>query len=170
MNSKLKINVFGIVFLIIATFLDQISKSLAVSFLKDKAPIDLIPGVFELRYLENQGAAFGLFQHRQILFVIIAIIILIAGFLFYQNFPMTSRFLPIRLCILCIASGAIGNMIDRVILGYVVDFFYFVMIDFPIFNVADIYVTVSIAVLIILILFYYSDDDMQYFSFHRGEK
>ena len=65
-----------------------------------------------------------------------------------------------------VSSVSVGNMIDRVYLGYVVDFFYFNLIDFPIFNVADIYVTVSTIVLVILILFYYQEDEFEEL-FHR---
>ena len=68
--------------------------------------------------------------------------------------PHERRFIPLRICMLMIASGAIGNMIDRIRLNYVIDFFYFELIDFPIFNVADIYVTVAAIFLILLILFY----------------
>ena len=61
-------------------------------------------------------------------------------------------------------AGAIGNMIDRAVRGYVVDFFYFRLIDFPIFNVADIYVTVTMILLLILILFYYKEEDLEFLS------
>ena len=84
----------------------------------------------------------------------------------YGKLPNAQRYLPLRICIIGICAGAIGNMIDRIYLGYVVDFFYFNLIDFPIFNVADIYVTVSTIVLVILILFYYQEDEFEEL-FHR---
>lgn len=170
MNSKIKLNIFGVLFMIIAVVIDQLTKLAASSYLKTNGPIELFPGIFHLQYLENRGAAFGIFQHKQLVFVVVAVVILLAGVILYQNFPVTARFLPVRLCILCIAAGAVGNMIDRVRLGYVVDFFYFILIDFPIFNVADIYVTVSIAFLVILILFYYTDEEFRYFSLRPGVK
>ena len=61
---------------------------------------------------------------------------------------------------LLIAGGAIGNSIDRMRLGYVIDFFYFKLIDFPVFNVADIFVTVSVVLLIFFILFFYKEEDL----------
>ncbi len=170
MNTKIKLNIFGILFMILAVVIDQMTKFAASSYLRINGPVKLIPGIFHLQYLENRGAAFGIFQHKQLVFVVVAAVILLAGAILYQNFPVTSRFLPVRLCILCIAAGAVGNMIDRVRLGYVVDFFYFILINFPIFNVADIYVTVSIAFLILLILFYYTDEEFQYFSLRPGVK
>ena len=84
----------------------------------------------------------------------------------YGKLPNAQRYLPLRICIIGICAGAIGNMIDRIYLGYVVDFFYFNLIDFPIFNVADIYVTVSTIVLVFLILFYYQEDEFEEL-FHR---
>ena len=73
---------------------------------------------------------------------------------------MEKKFLPLRICAVLIMAGAYGNCIDRIRYGYVVDFFYFKLIDFPIFNVADIYVTVSVAAVIILLFFYYKEEDL----------
>ena len=72
---------------------------------------------------------------------------------------MTRRFLYLRVIAVLFLSGAVGNAIDRMMNGYVIDFFYFSLIDFPIFNVADIYVAVSTILLIVLMLFYYKDED-----------
>ena len=69
---------------------------------------------------------------------------------------------PLILTLLVLAAGACGNLIDRVVSKYVVDFIYFVVIDFPVFNVADIYVTLSVISLIILILFHYRDNDLDF--------
>jgi signal peptidase II len=66
-----------------------------------------------------------------------------------------------------IAAGAIGNMIDRIRYDYVVDFIYFVFINFPIFNVADIYVSISTFVLIFILLFYYKEEDLNFISFKQ---
>ena len=79
----------------------------------------------------------------------------------YTKLPLTKRFTPLRLCAIFLIAGAIGNMIDRVRQSFVVDFLYFELIDFPIFNVADIYVTVSTAVFIVLILFYYKEEELE---------
>lgn len=83
---------------------------------------------------------------------------------------MTKHFLPLRICAVFILAGAFGNMIDRVIRHYVVDFFYFSLIDFPIFNVADIYVTFSAFGLIILLLFYYKEEDLEQIFHNRKGK
>ena len=75
-----------------------------------------------------------------------------------------------RIICFVISAGAIGNFLDRVRLNYVVDFIYFSPINFPVFNVADIYVTVSFAVLILLIFFKYKEEDFDFLSFRRREE
>lgn len=151
-----------------ALFIDQLTKQLAVLALKDQAPWVLIEGVFELRYLENRGAAFGLMQNMQFVFVIGALVICAVIAFLYGRIPQTGRYLPLRICAVLLCAGAVGNMIDRVRLNYVIDFFYFRLIDFPIFNVADCYVVVACAVFVILILFFYQDEDFAFFG--RSEK
>ena len=153
--------------------LDQYTKYLATTHLIDN-PIVLIDGVFELRYLENRGAAFGLFQNQQLFFLIVtSITLLLIGYI-YVRLPKVKHYLLLRISLLAIVAGAIGNMIDRVRQQFVVDFFYFKLIDFPIFNVADIYATVATFALIFLFLFYYKEEDFdvifKLFSFKKGEK
>ncbi len=149
----------GLVAIIILVLLDQISKHFAVLHLKDQADVMLINGVMKLQYLENRGAAFGILQNQRTLFIVLFIVIVIIAAVFYCNVSMDRKFLPLRQTAILVIAGGTGNLIDRVSQGYVVDFFYFYPIDFPIFNVADIYVTLSMFALILLLLFYYKDDD-----------
>lgn len=141
--------------------LDQWTKVLAVAGLKDQEPFVIWDGVFELRYLENRGAAFGMMQGQRTFFLIIGLFVFAAVIYLFMHMSKEKMFWPIRLIAICILAGAWGNMIDRMRLSYVVDFFYFKLIDFPIFNVADIYVSVGTAVLAVLILFYYKDEDLE---------
>lgn len=145
----------------IGILLDQYTKMLAVKHLKNQSSIDIIENVFQLHYLENKGAAFGMLQNQKLFFIITTSIVLVLICLFYINMPHTKRLIPLRLCLIGIAAGAVGNFIDRIRLNYVVDFLYFELIDFPVFNVADIYVTLSAIGLILLILFYYKEDDLE---------
>lgn len=148
---------------------DQYTKVLAAAQLKDKQAYVIIDGVFELLYSENRGAAFGMMQGKQGFFLIIAAIVL--GAAAYMMWKMPSwkhgRYHWLKVCVIMITAGAIGNMIDRVSQGYVVDFLYFSLINFPIFNVADIYVTVATGVLILLMLVYYKDEDLEIFQLRR---
>ena len=105
--------------------------------------ITLIPKVFRLYYLENRGSAFGLMQNQKVFLVFFTVIILAALTFFYRKIPDTGRMMPLKIAVVLIYAGAIGNFIDRIRQSYVVDFFYFELIDFPVFNVADIYVTTA---------------------------
>lgn len=147
--------------------LDQWSKHMAVLHLRGTGGTDLIPGVFRLTYLENRGAAFGVLQGQQWFFYIITAVILVAVLLVYTRIPAGRKFVPLRVCAVFIVSGALGNLIDRVRLGYVVDFFYFELIDFPVFNVADIFVTLSAVLLAVLLLLYYKEEDLEYIFHSR---
>lgn len=140
---------------------DQLTKYLATVKLKGKEPFDLIPNVFQFYYHENNGSAFGMFGGKTIFLLIFTSLILIGILYVYFKLPMEKRFLPLRLIAMCLIAGAIGNMIDRYTYHYVVDFLYFKLIDFPIFNVADCYITVSAAVLLILSFFYYKEEDFE---------
>lgn len=168
-EGKLR-GLWGILALILMVCLDQWTKSMAVTHLKDSPGIDLVTGVLRLEYLENRGAAFGIFQNQQWISLILAAVFLFAAVLFWIRMPASRRMLPMRLITVALAAGAVGNMIDRVIHHYVVDFIYFCLIDFPIFNVADIYVTCSCALALILVFFYYRDDEFDFLFGKKKEK
>lgn len=163
-SSSVKYYLSALAGLILLVLADQFTKLLAVRHLKDQESLVLVKGVFELHYLENRGMAFGLLQNQRGFFVIATTLALLAAVYFYYIVPKTKRYFPIQICIVFLTAGALGNFIDRILLGYVVDFFYFSLIDFPIFNVADIYVTVTFAVLVLLIFFYYKEEDLEVFT------
>lgn len=154
-----KINIICVLIFVISLVLDQFTKYLAKSTLIEN-PITIIEGVFSLTYLENRGVGFGLLQNRMYLILAVNIIVLFLITFIYFNMPKTRRLIPVHVLLTLIVSGAVGNIIDRVRLGYVVDFFYFELIDFPIFNVADIYVSVSVVLLVLLMLFVYSSEEI----------
>ena len=181
-KSKKNLIISGIV-VVLMVLLDQVTKWLAVLFLKGQPSIPIIKDVFELRYLENQSAAFGtdpisilhrifsfevfnqnpqLFLTVKMAFFILLTIAIIALFVFaYVKIPAKKRFFYVDCILILFVAGAIGNFIDRLFNNYVVDFFYFKLIDFPIFNVADIYVTVAAFAMVVLMLFYYKDEDLE---------
>lgn len=166
MTKKTYINlIIDFVFALVLVVFDQYTKAWASVNLKDKPAISLIPGVLELNYLENKGAAFGMLQNQRIFFVFVAVVILACIIYILIKAPCERRYVILHILLSLIAGGAVGNMIDRVSLNYVVDFIYFKIIDFPIFNFADIYVTVSTAILIIILLFVYKENDLQFLSF-----
>jgi signal peptidase II len=143
----------GIIFLF-SIVSDQLTKLWAVDVLKDGESIKFIGNFLRFTYAENKGAAFSILQNQLWFFIIATVVML--GILSYMFF-MTKNLTPVsRLAISMIAGGAIGNFIDRLRLGYVVDFidvrfgsFY----NFPIFNIADSFVVCGTILMIILILF-----------------
>ena len=83
---------------------------------------------------------------------------------------MEKKYLPVQIISLFLIAGGLGNLIDRIRLGYVIDFFYFSLINFPVFNMADIYVTVSMAILFVLLIFYYKEEDFDLLFSFRAKK
>lgn len=143
-------------------FVDLFTKTWAARALSDGRHVPIIKGVLEFYYIENRGAAFGIFQNGTAILSAISLIAVIALIIAYLRIPDGPKYLPLRLIAVFLCAGAAGNLIDRITLHYVRDFIYFSLIDFPVFNVADIYVTVSVFFLILLILFYYKDEDLQF--------
>ena len=154
-SDHLKDKLAAIVGLLLLLIFDQWTKLLAISHLKGKADIELLPGVFSLHYLENHGAAFGILRDQQWIFLILAVVFLVAAVILYVRMPFTAGMIPLRIITVFIAAGAVGNMIDRIFRHYVVDFLYFSLIDFPVFNVADIYITCCAVLLVLFVVFYY---------------
>lgn len=143
---------------------DQVSKYLVRAYLRPLpgGRIVLADGILELQYLENRGAAFGMLEDRGWLFCIFALaVILVTGTLCIRC-PSGRRLLPFRLSMVFILAGAAGNLTDRVARGYVTDFIYFRLIHFPVFNGADICVTIGTCLLMILLVFRYRDDDLSW--------
>lgn len=135
--------------------LDQLVKLLCVLKLKPINTKCIIDNFFYLTYVENRGAAFGMLKGARWIFVIIAIIATTLG-IYYYNKLKNEKFVSLyRVSIILILSGAIGNMIDRVFRGYVVDMFHFIFWgkDFAVFNIADIYVCVGTFFLALAIIF-----------------
>ena len=155
---------------LVLIFLDQWTKHLAVTHLKGNPAFVIIDGVFELYYPENRGAAFSILQGKQSFLFLITLAVLAFTVYALIKMPVNRRFLPLTICLNMLASGAVGNMVDRVSNGYVVDFLYFSLIDFPIFNVADIYVTTAAAAFLVLMLWFYKEEELEIFSPSRKKE
>lgn len=152
---------------LILIFLDRLTKYLAIVRLKGQDSFVILKDVFELTYLENFGTAFGMFQNKKIFILIMGIVFMAIVLWVLVRIPNSKRFLPFHLSVAGILAGGIGNMIDRFQYGYVVDFFSFVLIHFPIFNVADCYIVVSVFFLLVMFLFVYKEEELDFLSFKR---
>jgi signal peptidase II len=155
---------FGLLTTALLTLFDQWTKHLAVENLAGKSGKILIPGVFQLQYLENRGAAFGFFQNQRWIFVVLTIIFVLGIIWLYFKIPMERKYFILHAVSVLLTAGALGNFIDRLRLGYVVDFFFFSLINFPIFNVADIFVVISFIIIAICILFVYKEEDLTFIN------
>ena len=127
--------------------LDQLSKLLAVKLLAPISSVPLWEGVLHLTYVENKGAAFGMLADHRWVFMSISTVAIIAIALYLYSGKNTSKLYTSALML--IVSGGIGNMIDRIALGYVVDFIDFALIDFAVFNIADSLVCIGAGLLIL---------------------
>ncbi|APH17292.1 signal peptidase II [Clostridium sporogenes] len=142
-----------IIILILGIVLDRISKIWALNTLASGKDIVIIKNLFSLSYLENRGAAFGIFQNRLIFLSLITAIVILGVAYFIVKYKPTSKLLKISLSL--IISGAIGNLIDRIYYKFVVDFIMLHYKDvyfFPTFNVADTLVVIGTILLAIYIL------------------
>lgn len=155
---------FDFVLMIFLITIDQITKYYAIKLLRDRDGIDIIPDILELSYLENRGAAFGMLQNQKLFFIFITIIVLSVILYIILKTPCHAKYTKLHIALIFVSSGALGNMIDRMRLNYVVDFIYISLIHFPVFNVADIYVTVSSAVLVFFLCFCYKENDLNFLS------
>lgn len=141
-------------FMILAiVIIDQITKYLAVLYLKHIDTYPLIKNVFHLTYRENTGAAFSIFRDKQIFLIVMTSIVVFILIIYLIRILRKRNLLLLKLPLAFITGGAIGNLIDRIRLNYVIDFFDFNLINYPVFNVADIFIVIGSIILAYGILF-----------------
>ena len=139
---------------------DQITKVWAVMYLHEaERVIPVIDGVFEFHYTENRGVAFGMLEGQLWLFVPMTLLVVALLGVMLLRSPLR-QFKLFTIPAVMIIAGAVGNLIDRILYGYVIDFLYFKLIDFPIFNFADCCVVVGAILLFVFFLFVWKDDEM----------
>lgn len=155
---------FQLLVIVVLIFIDQWTKYWAYTSLRSDGPIQVIDRIFQFTYVENRGAAFGMFQNQVMILAIFTSVIVIGIFVVLQRVPKIKKYIPLRAALLVLVAGAIGNLIDRVRLNFVIDFLYFQPIDFPVFNIADIYVVCSSIILMGLMLFVYKEEDLNFFK------
>lgn len=154
----------GALSVLLLTFVDQYTKFLSETHLAGKPSIVLIQGMLELKYLENTGMAFGLLAGKKMFFLLICMLFFLLGIYLFFRIPKERYYLPLLLILFLMLSGAVGNFIDRAWRGYVVDFIYFSLIDFPIFNLADVYVVCGSILLILFVCLKYHEEDFAFLN------
>ena len=137
--------------------LDQLFKYLVVTFLKDKLPIVLVEGVLELLYVENRGAAFGMLQNQQWFFILLTSVVMVF-LIAVVVWGKYRQYMLLNMSFVLVLGGGIGNLIDRIAHGFVIDYIYFKVIDFPVFNFADCCLVVGAVFMLVFFFFVYEDD------------
>lgn len=134
----------------IILLIDQGTKYIVKSTMSLYESIPVIPNIFHLTYIENPGAAFGLFANQRVFFVIITLIILVSIIYFY--YKLKGNHLLLRIALGMVVGGAIGNLIDRLKMGVVTDFFDFRI--WPVFNIADTAIVLGMIYIAYQLLFH----------------
>jgi len=127
--------------IVLLTVIDRITKYLAVTTVKVSGPKEFLFGLFQFRYVENTGAAFSSFSGNTFLLTVVTSVILAGCLILLLSRKIKSNFMNI--CLLLIVAGGLGNLIDRIMYGFVVDFIEPLFIDFAVFNFADCCITVG---------------------------
>lgn len=177
-----------ILLFILLLMLDRVTKNMATAYLKDGEPFVIINNVLEFHYLAggNSGAAWGILKGQTMFFVIIALVVMALVALLIVRLNkiilkteqdessdksgdtdntcvaapyLIRKYTLLQIVFTVLEAGAAGNLIDRATEGSVVDFIYFKLIDFPIFNVADCYVTISVILLVVVCVFFLKEDE-----------
>ena len=143
---------FMVLFAVFILAIDQITKFLTVANITLFGRVDFLPGIVSLTYVQNDGAAFSMLEGQQWLFAVVFAVF--AGFIIWE---FSKKRLPFttfeRFCIVAVFAGGLGNMIDRLRLGYVVDMIEVEFIRFPVFNVADCFITCGCILLMLHLIF-----------------
>ena len=147
-----------------AVVLDQVTKLLVLKLMTLGQSIPIIPSVINLTYIQNRGAAFGMLSNHRWVFMVLSTLVMFA--IIFVIIKFKKYFHPLMIVGLSFTvGGGIGNMIDRTVLGYVVDFIDFTLINFAVFNIADTFICIGVGLLVLDILLKKSD-----LSFLDGKK
>lgn len=136
--------------------LDQFTKYLTVANIPLHTNVPLLPGIVRLTYVQNTGAAFSMFRGMQWLFVLVFLALTVLLLWEYYRSPMPFTRLE-RFCLAAVYGGGLGNMLDRIRLGYVVDMIETEFIVFPVFNVADCFICCGCILLMVHMIFFNPD-------------
>ena len=159
-QEKKNIIIISVIVGLILVVIDQFTKELVINTYKVGQGKAVIKDVFEIQHIKNKGSAWGMFHNIPVIPIVISLIMILLIMYVYSSLLKYKRYRSLRICVVFLLAGAVANIIDRIRLGSVTDFLYFKLINFPVFNVADIYVTFSVAVVIILLIFKFEMGDI----------
>ena len=158
-KSDKQFYIISAITVIILVILDQITKWQALTKLKPIKNTVVIKGFLDFTFVENRGAAFGILSGQRVFFIVLTAIVA-AGIVYsFYKLPKTKEYYYLKCGLLLVLSGAIGNVIDRAVRGYVVDFLEVTFIKWPVFNLADIYVVIGACFILFLSLFVIKEEE-----------
>lgn len=160
-NKHIRIFILPIIIIAFLTSFDQLTKYMITGSFELYDSKNIIPNILSFTYIRNTGVAWGMFKGKRIIFLILTAVTLLFCIYIYSNIHDNKKYRLLRISLIILISGALGNMIDRIKLGYVIDFFDVDFMDFPVFNVADIYVVISMIALFLLLMFKYDNDEFE---------
>lgn len=144
-----------LVVIMLVLIMDQLSKFYIQTHLSPGTSIPVIESVFHITYVLNPGAAFGLFEHQTLFFLMVAVVLVLAAAYFYPRIP--EQYTLLRFGVGLLVGGAAGNVIDRIKTGYVIDFFDFRI--WPVFNVADAAIVCGVGCIIVTMMYIHKEDE-----------
>lgn len=165
--TKKVLLILDVLLILSLVLIDQVIKHYALTILTEQGSIVLWEGVLQLTCLKNTGGILGFLQNQTPFLLFMAGILLLLLFYLLIKLPDKPKFCIAHLVLSCMLAGALGNLTDRIRFGYVIDYIYFIGIDFPIFNGSDILVSFSVLVLLGLLLFYYKEKDLEFLTFKQ---
>lgn len=142
--------ILSIVFCSLLVAIDQLVKYSVIQYLKPIEYFNVLDGIIRFRYVENSGAVFGSFAAHTLILTVVSAVLLCITVYFLATDKSKSKF--VNFCLLLMVSGGIGNIIDRIRLGYVVDYIEPLFVDFAVFNFADCLITVGAGMLIVYLI------------------
>ncbi len=158
-KSDKQFYIISAITVIILVILDQITKWQALTKLKPIKNTVVIKGFLDFTFVENRGAAFGILSGKRVFFILLTVVVA-AGIIYsFYKLPKTREYNWLKCGLVLVLSGAIGNVIDRAVRGYVVDFLEVTFIKWPVFNLADIYVVIGACFILFLSLFVIKEEE-----------
>lgn len=165
---KKRILIWDLICLILLIVIDRITKYLALAHCK-KENYMLIQDTLEITYLENYGGILGTLNNQRFFFIFISAIFICLILFFLFALPNQKKFTFLNIWLIFIMSGSIGNLLDRIIYGFVVDFIYFSSLNFPVFNLSDIWVSFGMIGTLIVLVFQLKEKDLEFLNFKQNK-
>lgn len=158
-DNEKQFYIISAITVIVLVLLDQITKWQALTKLKPIKNIVVIKGFLDFTFVENRGAAFGILSGKRVFFILLTVVVVVGIIYSFYKLPKTKEYNWLKCGLVLVLSGAVGNVIDRAVRGYVVDFLEVTFIKWPVFNLADIYVVIGACFILFLSLFVIKEEE-----------